>query len=499
MMIHLTWALVAFGGGRIITMRLLLVTVIGLLLALNPLTLQARQRSDLLIRHVTIVDVEHARALTDRGVATLGGTIVAVGSDAEVAAHWRAAQTVDGRGRYVIPGLWDMHVHFGGGPALIDENKALLPLYVAYGITTVRDCSGDLAQEVLAWRRDIAAGTLLGPTLLSSGPKIEGIHPIWKGTIETGSRADVDAAVARLEDLQVDFVKITDNTLDPQLFLYAVGQARAAGFRVSGHIPMALTVHQAVEAGISSIEHLDYAFKAGAKDEIAIAGDFAAGRIDRNEEAARIDSGFDAATAMNAYREFAQRGVYVTPTLNGSRILAFLDRDSHAQDDYLAYIGPGLRKTYDWRIQRAAQADAQAIEQRHAHYERMAAILPLLQQAGVTIMAGTDAGFLNSFNYPGVGLHEELALYVDKGLTPAQALATATRAGPAWFGRLDQFGSITAGRRADLLLLDANPLDNIRATRSIRAVILRGRLYDRPALDRLLEDARTKVAAWNAL
>jgi len=154
---------------------------------------------------------------------------------------------VDGRGRYLTPGLWDMHVHFGGGPELIDENKALLPLYIAYGITTVRDCSGDLAQEVLSWRGAIAAGTLLGPTLLSSGPKIEGIHPVWKGTLETGSRADVDAAIVRLKDLQVDFVKITDNTLDPQLFLYAVGRARAAGFKVSGHIPMALTVHQAVE------------------------------------------------------------------------------------------------------------------------------------------------------------------------------------------------------------------------------------------------------------
>jgi len=308
----------------------------------------------------------------------------------------------------------------------------------------------------------------------------------------------VDAAVARLKELKVDFVKITDNTLDPQLFLYAVGQARAAGFKVSGHIPMALTVHQAVEAGISSIEHLDYAFKAGAKDEVAIAADFAAGRIDRTEVERRIYSGFDTATAMKAYHELANRGVFVTPTLNGSRILAYLDRDKHTQDDYLAYIGPGLRKTYEWRIQRAAQADAKAIEQRHAHYERMATILPLLQQAGVTIMAGTDAGFLNSFNYPGIGLHEELALYVDKGLTAPQALAAATRAGPAWFGRLDQFGSISDGRRADLVLLDSNPLDDIRATRSIQTVIVRGTVYDRVALNRLLDETRSKVAAWNA-
>lgn len=479
-------------------MRTVLTAITVVLLTVGSQTLYAQPRPDLLIRHVTIVDVEHAHILGDQAVATLGSTIVAVGNDAEVAANWRAHHIVDARGRYLIPGLWDMHVHFGGGPELIDENKALLPLYVAYGITTVRDCSGDLAEEVLAWRRAIAAGTLFGPSLLSSGPKIEGIHPIWKGTIETGSRADVDAAIARLKQLEVDFVKITDNTLDPQLFLYAVERGRAAGFKVSGHIPMALTVHQAVEAGISSIEHLDYAFKAGAKDEAAIAADFATGRIDRSELERRIYSGFDTATAMRAYHELAQRGVYVTPTLNGSRILAYLDRDKHSQDDYLAYIGPGLRKTYEWRIQRAAQADANAIEQRHAHYERMATVLPLLQQAGVTIMAGTDAGFLNSFNYPGVGLHEELALYVDKGLTAAQALAAATRAGPAWFGRLDEFGSITAGRRADLVLLDGNPLDDIRATRSIHAVILRGTVYDRPALDRLLKETRTKVAAWNA-
>src|SRR5262249_23000768 len=265
------------------TMRTVLTTVTVVLLTLGSKALHAQSRPDLMIRHVAVVDVEHARTLADQAVVTLGSTIAAVGDDAGVAATRHARQRIDSRGRYLVSGLWDMHVHIGGVPELIEENKALLPLYIAYGITTVRDCSGDLAEEVLAWRRAIAAGTLFGPNLLSSGPKIEGIHPIWKGTLETGSRADVDAAIARLRELKVDFVKITDSTLDAQLFLYAVGQARAAGFKVSGHIPMALTVHQAVEAGISSIEHLDYAFKAGAKDEAAIAADFAAGRIDRTE------------------------------------------------------------------------------------------------------------------------------------------------------------------------------------------------------------------------
>lgn len=475
---------------------LLAAALAGLVLA--PLSATAKDRADLLIRHATIVDVEHARLLTDQAVATLGDRIVAVGSDAGIAKQWTAKQTVDAGHRYLIPGLWDMHVHFGGGTQLVAENQALLPLYVAHGITTVRDASGDLPDDVLHWRRAIADGTLFGPTLLSSGPKIEGIKPVWKGTIETGSQADVDQAITRLKALDVDFVKITDSTLTPDLFLYAVRKARAAGLRVSGHIPMALTVGQAVDAGISSIEHLDYAFKAGVKDEAAIAADFAAGRIDRAEANRRLDAGFDLDTARAAYRNLAAKGVFVTPTLNGGRIIAYLDRDDHRSDDYLGLIGPGLRATYAWRVERAAKADAAAIAARHAHFEREAAVLPMLQAAGVTIMAGTDAGFLNSFNYPGIGLHDELSLFVEKGLTPAQALVSATRAGPAWFGKLDRYGSIERGKAADLVLLDRNPLDDIGATRSIRAVVLRGTLHDRAALDRILADTRAQVAEWNA-
>ncbi|MFC6981117.1 amidohydrolase family protein [Microbulbifer taiwanensis] len=444
------------------------------------------------------MDVEHGQLLPDQAVATLGDRIVAVGNDADVARRWRGRQTLDGRNRYLIPGLWDMHVHFGGGEALIEENRALLPLYVAHGVTTVRDASGDLPLQVLDWRREIAEDSLFGPTLLSSGPKIEGLNPVWKGTIETGSEADVDRAIEQLKALNVDFVKITDSTLKPELFLYAIRQARAAGLRTSGHIPMQLTLDQVVDAGLSSIEHLGYAYNAGAKDEAAIAADFAAGRITRQEARARLDTGFDRDTAMAAYRKLAQKGVFVTPTLNGSRVIAYLDRDDHQGDDYLAYIGPGLRKTYEWRVQRAAGATPAQIEQRHARYQRVAAVIPLLQQAGVTIMAGTDAGFLNSFNYPGVGLHDELALFVELGLTPAQALSAATRAGPAWFGQLDQYGSIDEGKAADLVLLERNPLEDIQATRAIHTVLLRGAVQDRAALDRALADTHAKVAAWNA-
>lgn len=474
--------------------------LIALAAAVSLASIQAvaREKADVLIRHATVIDVEHARTIPDQGVATRGDRIVAVGADAAVAKAWGATREVDGKGRYLIPGLWDMHVHFGGGPALIDENRALLPLYVAYGITTIRDCAGDLPYDVLKWRGEIADGALFGPTLLSAGPKIEGVKPVWKGTLETGSEADVDAAIAKLKALKVDFVKITDSTLKPELFLYAVRKAREAGLRTSGHIPMALTVGQAVGAGLSSIEHLSYAHKAGSKDEARIAADFAAGRIDRATATAQLDASFDAETAMASYRKLKDHHVFVTPTLNIERLLAYLDTDDHSKDAFLAYVGPGLRKTYQWRIDRAAKATPEQIEARHRDYRATAAVMPLLEKAGVTIMAGTDAGFLNSFDYPALGLHQELALYVDNGLTPAEALAAATRAGPAWFGKLDRYGSVETGKQADLVLLDRNPLEDIHATQTVNTVVLRGKVEDRAALDRLLAEAKAKVAKWDA-
>lgn len=467
-------------------------------LALGAPPAWAVQHADVLIRHTTVVDVAQGRSVPGQAVAIRGEQIMAVGADAAIAADWRAARQIDGRGRWLIPGLWDMHVHFGGGPALVEENKALLPLYVAHGITTIRDCSGDLPGQVLQWRGQIASGALAGPRLLTSGAKIEGLKPVWKGTVEVGSKADVDAAISGLRRDAVDFVKITDSTLSPDLFLYAVAAARRAGLNTSGHIPMALTVQQAVDAGLSSIEHLDYAFKAGSRDEATIAADFAAGRIDRAEANRRLDASFDRDTAMQAYRRFAQEGVFVTPTLNGGRIIDFLDQDDHRDDAYLAYIGPGLRATYQWRVERAAKATPEQVRARHQQYHAVAAVLPMLQEAGVTIIAGTDAGFLNSYNYPGIGLHQELQLFVEEGLTAPQALSSATRAGPAWFGELDRYGSIDAGKSADLVLLTADPLQDIKATEAIDTVILRGQVHDRAALDGMLRQARAQVADWDA-
>lgn len=471
-----------------------LLSILTLAFGLAALSARAAERVDLLIVDATVIDVTTGALSPHAAVAVRGGDVVAVVPTAAARKSYTASKVVQAGGRFVMPGLWDNHVHFGGGPDLIEENKALLPLYLAHGITSVRDASGDLPQEVLAWRGEVAARKLLGPTIYTSGPKLEGLKPIWKGTLEVGSEQEVDAALTKLQAMKVDFVKVTDNTLTPHLFLYALGQAKARGLTTSAHIPAALTVEQASEAGLGSIEHMGYALKMGSPQEAQIAADVAAGRITGAEASARTLATFDEATAKAAFRRLAAKGTFITPTLNGSRITAYLDQDDHAADPYLAYIGPGLKGTYAWRVERAAKDDAAAIARRHAVYEKNVSLLPLLQAVGVPILAGTDAGFLNSFNYPGVGLHDELQVFVDGGLTPLQALQASVVNGPRFLGQSERYGAVAQGKAADILILDQNPLTNIAATRQIHGVVLKGEYFDRTSLDVLLKNAREQVA-----
>lgn len=182
----------------------------------------------------------------------------------------------------------------------------------------------------------------------------------------------------------------------------------------------------------------------------------------------------------------AKNKTAVTPTLSISYATAFLDINDHKNDTFLKYIGAGLRKTYDWRVQRAAKDTKEAIEIRHRTIEKAASLLPLLQRAGVKILAGTDAGYLNSFDYPGLGLHQELELMVKNGLTPLQALQASIINGPEFLNKLDKYGSVSIGKKADILILNENPLLNISATQNIHALVVHGALMDRKQLDALL-------------
>jgi imidazolonepropionase-like amidohydrolase len=248
-------------------------------------------------------------------------------------------------------------------------------------------------------------------------------------------------------------------------------------------------VRDAVEAVLGSVEHLAYAIKAGSPREAELSRARAEGRLPSRVPPEDAVARYDSATALATYRLMARRGTAITPTLLISRTLAYLDRDDHRGDAYLRYIGRGLRETYRGRVERAARDDSAAVARRHQAYELSSAKLPLLERAGVLVLAGTDAGFLNSYVYPGVGLHQELELMVAAGLTPLEALRAATINGARFLGREGRAGTVERGRVADLVILDRDPLRDIRATRDIHAVVLRGAYLDRPALDAMLREA----------
>lgn len=473
-------------------MRNLLLGLFFLLAAYQIVHAQ-KQNVDILIKSGNLIDVRTGNILTKKIIATRGKTIVGVFDESQLK-NFQAKTIVDATGKFIIPGLWDMHVHFGGGDTLIEENKNLFPLYIAHGITGIRDAAADLSTSVLQWRDQISKGELAGPKLFTSGPKLEGYKSSWVGDIEVSTNTEVDKMLDSLQGLEVDFVKITDNAIKPDIYLYILQEAKKRGMKTSGHVPFALTMDEVSSAGLGSVEHMSYVFKAGSTRDKEVADKVRAGQLTTRLAAPMIAQSFDEATALAVYQRMAKNGTFVVPTLNISRTVAFLDQDNHQNDSYLQYIGQGLKNTYAWRVNRVAKDGPEAIAERHNVYEKTSALLPLLHKAGVTIMAGTDAGFLNSYVYPGLGLHHELGYFVKAGLTPLQALQSAIIPGPVFLGKAALYGDIATGKSADIVLLDRNPVQDIAATQAINTVILRGTVYNRKALDGLLAEAKKKAS-----
>jgi imidazolonepropionase-like amidohydrolase len=471
-------------------MKKILFSSLALLCGISAFSQQ--KKADLLIRSVRIIDVKTGKITPGQAIAVRNDSIIAVMNNKQ-ATQYQATQTVDGQGKYAMPGLWDMHMHFGGGDTLAGENKNFLPLYLAHGITTIRDCAADISMDVLKWRDDINNGQLQGPTIFTSGPKLEGYKSVWLGDLEIGTSAELQQALDSLQKLKVDFVKITENTIQPDIYLEALKEARKRGMLISGHVPYVLTMQQVTDAGLSSVEHLTYAWKASVKDDAAFARAIANGEIKGKDINKYILNNFDTAAAMNTYRHMAEKGTFITPTLTLGNVMAYFDQDNHQHDPYLQYIGKGLQRTYEMRVKRIITDDSAAIAWRKMIYEKSSSILPLLQKAGVTIMAGTDAGYLNSFDYPGIGLHQELALMVKFGLTPLEALQASVINSPAYLHKTN-YGAIAPGKKADILLLDANPVADIHNTQKIFALIVKGKLLNRSALDGLLQEVKAKTA-----
>ena len=470
-------------------MKFLTYSLFFITIALN--TNAQLKKADLIINNVNIIDIVNNKIILHSFIAIQKNKIVEI-SLAPLRKTYSSNETIDATGKYIMPSLWDMHVHFGGD-TLKAENEMLLPLYIAMGVGHVRDCAGDISIDVIKWKNEIAKGNLLGPTIFTSGPKLEGINSIWPGDLEIADEAGLTKALDSLQKLKVDFIKITDNTLPPDLFLKSIVAARKRGWKVTGHIPSTINVDIFSKNGLSAIEHIGYLQRAASKNEDSITKLRAANKISSKEANELYLKSFDSTVAVTKFKQLAANGTAVVPTINGSFITTYLDKTSHANDNYLRYLGPALKRTYNWRIDRAAKDNAEAILSRHQNFEAAANLLPLLYNSGVTILAGTDAGYLNSFNYPGLGMHDELAIMVKYGLTPQQALICSIVNGPAFFNQSKEYGSISKGKNADLLILNANPLIDINNTKKIDAVINKGKYLSRKMLDQLLSDTEQKV------
>lgn len=424
---------------------------------------------DLLITHANVIDVQSDQVTSNQWVAISGDSIVEVGSMDAIT--YESKQTLDAAQKYLMPGLWDNHVHFRGGDSLIGENKELLKHFISHGITTVRDAGGDITHAVKSWQAQISSGDLLGPQIFTSGPKLDGDRPAWAGSLKVTNEEEVVTAFDSLESIGVNYVKTYDGSLSAQQYYQTVEEAERRGLKITGHMPLSAKLMDAVDVGLDGTEHMYYLLKACSLKEDSLT---ALGRgygIMGDLLATYSDS-----LSMQVFNRLADKDFYVTPTLYIGTILGGLATDDHSTDSLLQYIGPGIQKTYEGRVRTAKRNASSLSQNRGALGDKFRAMIKPLHASGTTILAGSDCGPYNSFVYPGVSLHGELAELVANGLTPAQALVCSFVNGPKFVDLSSDYGQVSTGRKADLILLDKDPLVDIAHLSTVSKVIKLGEI-----------------------
>ncbi|MCP9201236.1 amidohydrolase family protein [Gramella sp. GC03-9] len=428
------------------------------------------EQVDLLITNATVLDIEENKKWANRFVAIRNDTIVAVKTMRD-RDDFKANKTYDAQGGFVMPGLWDNHVHFRGGDSLASENKDLLPLFLKYGVTTVRDAGGDISEEVFKWKDQIKNGELSGPRIFSSGPKLDGENPAWPGSIPVTSENDVQMALDSLESMNADFVKIYDGSISREMYYEIIREAEKRNLKVTGHMPMSADVTEAVKFGLDGTEHLYYVMKAASAKKDSIEKEKSGYSM-----IIPLARTYNDSVAKVVFDELAQADFYVTPTLHIGKVLKELADADHSQDELLELIGPGIQETYQGRIMSAKRAKESGSSMRDFTEDVFQKMIEPMHDSGIKILAGSDCGPYNSYVYPGESLHQELNALVEAGLTTQEALLTSIRNGPRFFDLQNSYVRVDKGRIADLLILTENPMENIENLESIQAVVSKNKI-----------------------
>jgi imidazolonepropionase-like amidohydrolase len=423
---------------------------------------KAVPQSQLLVfTHVTVIDATGALPMPDMTVVITGDRITEVGRSGRVTVP-RGARVMNATGKYLIPGLWDMHVHLSWTKA------GALPVLIANGVTSVRDLGGRLV-ELDEWRTKIAAGLLTGPRIVRAGPILNG-QKFNTYQMVSGTPEETRGVVRALKEVGVDFLK-THRRMPRDSYFALIDEAKKQGLTLVGHIPMTVTPEEASDAGQATIEHTETLFE----------GTFTAALKGRKlPDAIRQ---FRANDAEQLFARFVKNQTVVDPTLIAFRSYVELSDPSSPPDPRSRYVALSLKKEWQKLIKPASAED---LAEMKATVAELREVVRQMNRSGVTLVAGSD---IAGPRVPGFSLHDELVLLVEAGLTPMQALQAATLTPAKVLNKAKDLGSIATGKLADLILLDANPLDDIRNTQRIRAVIVNGKLLDRAALDRLLAEA----------
>jgi imidazolonepropionase-like amidohydrolase len=441
----------------------------------------------LVLRNVNVVDVRTGVVRGSQTVVIQGEQIVSVGPS--TAGKIPAlAQVVDCHGQYAIPGLWDMHVHLVFGDWFPGGKEISLPLFVANGVTSVRDMGSDL-DVVQGWRSEIAAGKLIGPRILTSGPMLDGPKPRFPSSVAISTPEDGRRAVQDLKKRGADFIKL--QSLIPRDAVLAIGdEAKKQGIAYEGHVPDAVRASEMSEAGMKSFEHLIGIFEGSSllEDEF----------LKGNKTESRFLASYDSARAAALGKLLAKNGTWQCPTLVWERGGNMIDVTDFSKDARAKYV-PAAWKEKTWKrfaeeLRQGYGGDDLAVRKKFVSKELE--VIHLLHENGVEFLAGTDTP-AGVYVFPGFSLHQELQRLVAAGFSPLEALRTSTLNPARFFGMEDRLGTIEPGKLADLVLLSANPLENIANTQKISAVVMKGRYLSRKELDEMLErvelDARSKT------
>ena len=451
------------------------------------------RQSALAITHVMLIDATGSAPQSDTTVLIADHRIAAIGPSRATSIP-RNASILDATGKFLIPGLADMHVHLTGSGEPAGSREFILPLLLANGVTTVRDMGGYL-ESLIPLRHDIEQGQRLGPQIFFAGPYLDGSPPSFQPSLVVTNSVQAAEDVHQLVGRGVDFIKV-QSILSREAYFAIAAACREEHITFAGHVPDRVTAAEASDAGQKSIEHLTGVLRACSKDEPRLmreqlrsgggnetpAQSHARG-LAWERELLQTYSGQKAAELIG---KFLGNRTWQAPTLILLRNVAYPTPENDPSGDPSAkYVPHKLLER--WLTARHEQNEGVTSEEfalRAALLQRSIQLVGTMQSSGVKIIAGTDTGA--PFVFPGSALHDELALLVQAGFTPMQALQAATKNPADFLGKIKTQGTVEQGKFADLLLLDANPLDDIRNTEKIRAVILRGKLLNRNALDTLL-------------